>query len=216
MADAASVFDSHAVLTFTVERILNLDDPEGTSGLSILASFEQAAPPDSVSSTAGDGAVIADNPSITPSPLAGNQFTHTFRVSGSTSIGDVASSHLGWYNLSFNNASGDRYAVEGRLAYQLSATVSGSDADSELFLDYMNLDHSFTGSAYLAVSVFDLPDGRKSDSSVFAFTLGPSASESLRADVRINGNLHAVPVPAAVWLLASSTAGLAVIGRRKS
>jgi len=213
-AATASTFDSSAALTFTINSIGNQSNPGSTGGLQVSHSFEQGDP--QVVAT-GDGTVTANNTPIGPAPLPGSSFSHTFAVSGSVSpIGDLSSSHLGLYGLSFLNTSGDTFHVEVTLSYQLNASVSGEYADSDVYLDYMTEDFSPLGSDLALASVFAQATVRNAgDSGALAFVIGPEGSGGLLADVRINGNLQAVPVPAAFWSLASSAAGLAVFGRRK-
>jgi hypothetical protein len=212
---AASTFSSYGTVTYTVNSITNLSNPGDLSGLEILGYFEQASAPDSYVATTGDGAVTADNPTVGPISV-GSSFSRTFALSGGVSDGTVSSSHLGWFSLDFNNLGNDSYSIELALDYELSATASGQSADTDIFLDYFNSDSSFSGFAFVNASVFGLDNATISDSSgPLVFTLGPNASEGLYADVRINGNLQAspVPLPAALW---SFLAGLLTFsGMRK-
>lgn len=198
---AASAFSSYATITYTINSITNLSNPGDLSGLEILGYFEQPGAPDSYVSTTGNGTVTADNPAIGPVSV-GNSFTRTFAINGNVSDGTVDSSHLGWFGLEFNNTGGDSYSVELVLDYELSASVSGQYGRTEIFLDYFNTDYSVSGADFVSASIFGMPNATKSETSgSFVFNLGPNASEGLYADVRINGNLEAspVPLPGAVW-----------------
>ena len=213
-AQASSAFTSNATLTYTINIITNNTTPGNLTALGIQGSFEQAGAPDSYILTTGDGAVTANNPPLT----AGDSFSKTFAVDGNVSNGTVASHHLGWFDLGFNNTGSDSYSIGVTLDYQLNAVASGEFADSDVTVDFFNSDNSFSGQNAVNASVFALANASQSGSSgLFSFTLGPNASEGLSADVTINGNLQAspVPVPGAVWLFGSAMAGMGLIGRRK-
>ena len=218
-AQAASAFSSHATLTYTLNSITNLnpDHPNDQSGLQIVGSFEQAAPPGSYISTTGDGIVSANNPSVSTPVSVVSGFTHRFEVSGGVNSGTADTSQSGKFGLDFTNISGsntgsaDTYSVEVTLSYQLQAETSGQYANSNVYLDYFNGDGSFSGSDFINASTFSLVNATQLGSSgVYSFLIGPGASQSLLADVGITGSLQAspVPLPMAFWLFLSSVSGL--------
>lgn len=216
-AQAASAFNGGATLTYTIDSIVNLDNPGAVAGLSVLGSFQQTVSDPYYVSTSGDGAVGADNPAVGPVGVVGS-FSKTFSVGGSVADGAAHSSHLGQFALAFDNAGADSYAVQVTLGYQLEASAGGEYADSSVALDYFNADFSFSGNDRVDASVFDVPSPpARSSSVVYAFTLPAGASQALAAEVVISGNAEAspVPVPAAVWLFASGVAGLFGAARRR-
>jgi hypothetical protein len=210
---AASAFSSYATITYTINSITNLSNPGDLSGLEILGSFEQPGAPDSYVSTTGDGAVTANNPTV-GSISVGTSFSRTFAVSGNASDGTVASHHLGWFSLEFNNLSSDSYSIEVTLDFDLSTTASGQFADTSIFLDYYrsddyaNLPPGWTNvSPYLgfafatASAVGQNHQATSFQSDPVLFVLGPNGLGGLYVDVSIDGYLQAspVPLPAAVW-----------------
>lgn len=214
---AASAFSSDATLTYTIQSITNLSNPGDVSGLEILGYFEQADA-SSYAATTGNGVITADNPTIGPVAV-GTSFSRTFAVSGNASDGTATSSHLGLFRLDFNNLGSDSYAIELALDFELNASAGGQTADTDIFLDFYRTDSSdgsSTGFAFINASVFGPQNATMADSSEpLLFNLGPNASAGLHADVWINGNLQAspVPLPAAVWLFATGL--LAFSGVRK-
>jgi hypothetical protein len=120
-----------------------------------------------------------------------------------SAVGDVDTSYLGQFAVSFSNAGADHYAVGVTLNYQLNANVAGEDADSTLLFDYYNIGDTFVDSDYLNANLLSLATAAKSGSAgLYSFNLAANASQTLSGDVVINGNLHGttVPLPAAVWL----------------
>ncbi|WP_133716219.1 VPLPA-CTERM sorting domain-containing protein [Methylocaldum gracile] len=227
---AASAFSSDATLTYAITNITNLSNPGDLSGLQILGYFEQAGAPDSYVATTGDGAIAADNPTVGPVSVE-TSFSRTFAVGGNVTDGTVASSHLGWFRLDFNNLGSDSYAIELALDFELTATASGQSADTDIFLDYFRTSSSdsflpgFTnvspslGFGFVNASVFGLDNAATSGSSgPLLFSLGPNASEGLHADVWINGNLQAspVPLPAAVWFFITGLLTFSSMRKRKA
>lgn len=217
---AASTFSGYGTVTYTVNSIANLSNPGDLSGLEILGYFEQAGAPDFYVETTGDGAVTAANPTVGPISVGvGSSFSRTFASSGSVSDGTVSSSHLGWFSLDFNNLGSDSYSVELVLDYHLNASAEGQYADTDVFLDYFNSNESFSGADFVNASTFGLNNATKSSSTgPFIFTLGPNASDGLYANVRINGNLEAspVPLPAAVWSFLAGLLTFSSMRKRKA
>lgn len=214
---ASSSFASDAKLTYSINSITNLNNPNSLTGLDIQGGFEQAGAPYSFAITEGDGSVTANNSSVIPIGVSAS-LIQKFTASGNVNNGSVTSSHLGSSSLIFNNTGSDSYSIGVTLDYQLNASASGENADSDVFLDYFNSDNSFTGSDHINASAFDQTNATQSGTSgLFSFMLGPNAVGGLYTNVTIKGNLQAspVPLPGAVWLFGSVMAGMGVIGRRK-
>ncbi|HLF96253.1 MAG TPA: VPLPA-CTERM sorting domain-containing protein [Methylococcaceae bacterium] len=210
-AQAAAAFAGSAALTFTVNRIVNLDNPGDLTALTVTGSFEQASPPDYSVTLTGDGSVSDDNPVAGPVSVGSGVFNHTFAVSGSVGNGSVNSSHLGLFGLSFENTGSDGYAIGVTLDYLLDAAILGQYAAGAVDLDFYNEGFSFIGFDHASAN-----DQHTGSSGEFSFVLNPGEFEALYADVRITGNLEAsaVPLPAGLWLLLAGLSAVAVVGRR--
>lgn len=220
-AQASSAFSSYATITYTIDSIANLSNPNSLSGLGISGSFEAVGSPDSYIIASGDGAVTAYNPNVDPNniPLTvGSTFVQTFTASGTVSDGSVDTSQVGWFTLSLENTGTDNYTIGIKLDYQLHAEASGTDADSKLYLDYYTTDNPSLGSDFINASVFALANVTQTDTSgVVSFNLGSGITQAFNADVKITGNLQAttVPLPAAFWLFFSGISGLFAFDKRR-
>lgn len=222
-AAANATFNSSASLTYSIVSITNLSHANQLDGLTISASFTQAeiVPyetagfTDSFVKNSGDGSVIANNPDVSLSPLAGSLFAHEFAVSGHAGNGSVESHHFGTYSLGFENLTTDSYSIVVSLAYQLNPTASGQLADSHVSIDWYSSYSANWGSYFVAAGGDPVGDPGPVQ---FSFTLGANASETVNADVAINANLAAspVPLPAAVWTFLAGLLGVLGAKKRKT
>jgi hypothetical protein len=213
---AVTYCEGFATLTYTIDSIANITDPNSEVGPTVLGTFEQLGEPDSFVFTTGDGTVTALNPSAGPLALnVGDTFSYTFSTSGEVNNGTVDAMHAGRFALNLDNPGPDDFQVGVTLDYQLSATVGGQSAASTVGLDYFNHDgtHAGGGSAFAQIPLFPTYEV-SGTSGLLAFALSSGGSASLSADVTISGNLEAVPVPAAVWLFGSAICGFGLLKRR--
>lgn len=226
LAQASATFTSSALLTYTINSITNTNSahPTDLSGLEISAYFDQSKEPTNFYvNTTGDGAVVANNPSVSLDTIA-TIFSNTFSVSGSATDGSVDSLHTGLYGLMFNNIGIDSYDVNLSLGYQLNSESNGLYATNSVAVDYYTLTSNLSGFES-GVSSSIIYGGALSDSqalsavfSPIAFTVASLDTELVGANVAITGTIEAtaVPLPAATWLFLSGFMGLLGFNKRKA
>ena len=223
-AQASSEFSSSATIGFLIEGISNDTDVYElgviTSDLGISGSFGQDVPYDIIT---GDALINDLNPDEFGEipPLVGNSYEHTFSIFGSVNNGSAASYHLGFYGFTlFNQSDIDTYTFNLGFSYLLSASASGENSDTDVYIDYFSdEDLSFTGSDHLNhSSVFSAPVADVGNSGPFNITLAPGEAAFYLADVVIKGNLMAapVPLPATVWMFLSGLLGVFSVKKRRS
>lgn len=211
-AHAVSSFESSATLTYTINSIVNLDNPSGLSGLTVNGSFELE---DSQTYTeyTGNGTSSINHSDSYYGLVEGNVFSKTFSLSGSVGNGDVTSNYLVFFDLEFINASNDSFAIDVDFAYELSVNTVGEDVFAEMFLDY---GEELTNEYFFEdLSVFETGTDQLTGSHKFLFTLGAFEDQLILADVNQFGTASAVPLPAAIWLFVSALFGLVANGLRK-
>jgi len=222
-AQASSELASSAKITFTIDNISNLTQPGliNPVDLGIFGSFEQDG--SSYAYLNGDASINDNNPSELSqfSSLPELIFSHTFAINGSANDGSLESYHLGFYGLSlYNNGLTDTYTVDLGFSYLLSASAAGQNADTDVSIDYFSdEDLSFVGSDYVTHSnIFGFPVSTANNSGTFSITLAPGAAGFYLADVVINGNLTAapVPLPAAAWLFLAGLLGILGVKKRNN
>lgn len=211
-AHAVSSFDNSATLTYTINSIVNMDNPGDLSGLTINGFFELD---DSQTETeyTGNGTSSISHSDWYYGPAVGNVFSKTFSLSGSVGNGDVFSNYFFFFDLEFVNASNDSFAIDVDFAYTLSVNTVGENAANEIYLDYGEL---LTNDAFFRdISAFATGSDQVTESHTFSFTLGAFEEQLIWADVMQRGTVSAVPVPAAIWLFGSALFGLVANGLRK-
>lgn len=216
-AQASASFDSTATLTYTITSIANDTHPGDFGNLIINASFEQdTSASNSYQIINGVGTIDAANPAYSSllTPQVGASFSRTFNVSGNLTGGTLESHHLGLFGLNFENLGTDTYSIGVSLSYALSPSVAGPEADSDITLDWFNEDGSAFGYYYVYANQ---PSQGNAGPAVYNFTLGALAADALYADVAINGNLAAapVPLPAATWSFLAGLLGILGLRKRK-
>lgn len=222
-AQASSQFSSAAAINFTIDNISNQTNPGTISSndLAIFASFDQDKT--SYDSVNGDATIHNLHPSESRSiPLnPGANYSHTFSLIGSANAGSLESYHLGLYGLTlFNAGTTDTYQVDLSFGYSLSANAGGQSADTDVSIDYFSVeDPLFSGADYLYhSSTLAGPVPSVGKSGVFSITLAPGQAGAYLADVVINGNLTAapVPLPTAIWPFLTGLMGIVGFKKRKS
>lgn len=211
-AYAVSSFDSSATLSYTINSIVNLDNPGDLTGLTVNGGFELD---DSQTYTeyTGNGTSSISHSDWYYGPVEGNVFSKTFSLSGSAGNGDVTSNYLVFFDLEFINASNDSFAIDVDFAYTLSVDTVGENTFNEVFLDYGEL---LTNQYFFEdISAFATGGGQLTGSHNFSFTLGAFEEQLILADVNQFGTVSAVPVPAAFWLFGSALFGLVANNLRK-
>ncbi|WP_431065112.1 hypothetical protein [Methylotuvimicrobium sp.] len=211
-AHAVSSFESSATLTYTINSIVNLDNPGDLAGLTVNGSFELE---DSQTYTeyTGNGTSSISHSDWYYGPVDGNVFSKTFSLSGSVGNGDVTSNYLVFFDLEFINASNDSFAIDVDFAYDLSVKTVGEDVFAEMFLDY---GEELTNEYFSEdLSMFETGTDQLTGSHKFLFTLGAFEDQLILADVNQFGTASAVPLPAAIWLFGSALFGLVANGLRK-
>ncbi|TPQ29679.1 hypothetical protein [Methylomonas koyamae] len=219
-ATAATSFNSSAALSYSIESIVNLSNPGDLSGLEIVGYFQQidapANPGDEYSQVQinGVGSVIANNPELSTS----GDFNYTFAASGTLANGTLDAHHLGWYGLEFRNNGSDRYAINLRLDYLLSAAAGSATDSSSVAIDFFNGDGLWQGADRVDTAFNDLNVSRAGTSGLFGFELAAGQAEGLYADVRMDNHLEAspVPLPAAVWSFLAGVIGILGLKKRRS
>lgn len=223
-AQASSEFSSYATIGFSIEGISNVTDFNGigviTSDLGISGSFEQDV--SSYDNLTGDALINDLNPDEFGEipPLVGTSYEHTFSIFGNVNNGSAASYHLGLYGFTlFNQSDIDTYTFNLGFSYLLSASASGENSDTDVFIDYFSdEDLSFTGSDHLNhSSVFSGPVADVGNSGPFNITLAPGEAAFYLADVVIKANLMAtpVPLPATAWMFLSGLLGVFGVKKRR-
>ena len=223
VVQASTSFTSSALLTYTINSITNnnSEHPSDLSGLEISAYFAQSIETtDFYATTTGDGAVVANNPSVSLATIT-DTFSHDFSVSGNATNGSVDSLHTGLYGLIFNNIGTDSYAVNVSLGYQLASAVNGLLAINNIAVDYYTVTSSLSGFASIGsfTSVDALSDTQTLNNlfTPIAFTVAAGDIEHFAAKVAVTGNIEAsaVPLPAATWLFLTGMIALLGLGKRK-
>jgi len=215
-AQASSTIDGAAILKYTINNI-NVSSGSGNlTGLDIR-DWSEIFPRDSQSN-------IPDNLSITDV----NRFNKTFSFNSTLNDGSAVYFENALLGLNFLNSTTDTsYDIQVTLDYLLSADsvapieAASDQADTSVLLSYFNSDSSFSGADFTASYANIAAQLRAvqttGSSGVFSFHLVPGEAEVLFADVKITGNLVAspVPVPAAIWLFASTLLFLPGLNRIK-
>ena len=223
VVQASTSFTSSALLTYTINSITNnnSEHPSDLSDLEISAYFAQSIETtDFYATTTGDGAVVANNPSVSLATIT-DTFSHNFSVSGSATNGSVDSLHTGLYGLIFNNIGTDSYAVNVSLGYQLASAVNGLLAINNIAVDYYTVTSSLSGFASIGsfTSVDALSDTQTLNNlfTPIAFTVAAGDIEHFAAKVAVTGNIEAsaVPLPTATWLFLSGLMAVLGFGKRK-
>jgi hypothetical protein len=208
-------FFNSAAVSYTVNNSTN---PNELPGLTVTGSFQQLTDAgDFYAFTSGDGAYLANNPTIAAVPVEGNSFSNTFSVSGDTAVyGTVNTLETGVFSLNFTNAGADSYSLDVTLNYLLNAVANGLFANSYLLLDYWDTGNNINGSDSSGAGTYM---GHANDNesepgaAELVYTLAPGASDSFMVQVAIYSTLDAastapVPLPAACWLFAGGLLSL--------
>ncbi len=209
---AVSSFDSSATLTYTINSIVNLDNPGDLSGLTVNGVFELD---DSQTETeyTGNGTSSISHSDWYYGLVDGNVFSKTFSLSGFAGNGDATANYMTFFDLEFINNSNHSFAIDVDFAYTLSVNTVGEDVFSEIFLDYGDV---LTNQYFFKdLSVFATGGDQLTGLHKFLFTLGAFEEQLILADVRHSGTVSAVPVPAAIWMFGSALFGLVANGLRK-
>ena len=224
-AQASATFTSSALLTYTINSITNTNPahPTDLSALEISGIFDQGADSTNFySNTTGDGAVVANNPSVLTTVT--NSFSHEFTVGGSATNGTVDALYTGLYSLMFKNTGNDSYLVDVSLGYQLNSATNNLYATNSVAVDYYTLTSNLSGFDN-GVSSSTIDGGALSDSqtlnalfSPIVFTVASLDMELISAKVAITSTIEAtaVPLPAATWLFLSGFMGLLGFNKRKA
>jgi len=220
---ASSAFSSTAIITYTIDSIVNTTGvATDLGGLNITAGFELSTFDSYIDiPNASDGQATAINSSGDEyvDPVVGS-YSKAMTVSGSVNNGIVDASYLGLFNLNFENLSINEFDIQVTLGYQLVSNATGDDAESGIQLDFLN-DAVAEGaelnevgsfaSGYDGFSVYaSTADGSPeplNDFAVYSFTVGAEGFDGLYVDVGVTGYLQAaspVPVPAAFWMFATA------------
>lgn len=210
---AVSSFGSSSTLTYTINSIVNMDNPGDLSGLTINGIFELD---DSQTYTeyTGNGASSISHSGWYYGPVEGNVFSKTFSLSGSVGNGDVTSNYLVMYRLEFINDSNDRFEIDVDFDYALSVNTIGEEVFNEIYLDYWEEPLTYQDD-FEEISSFETGGDQLTGSHKFLFMLGAFEEQLILADVKHSGTVSAVPVPAAIWLFGSALFGLVANGLRK-
>ncbi|MEQ1529356.1 MAG: hypothetical protein ABL925_08570 [Methylococcales bacterium] len=200
---AAGSFNSFANINFTINNLNDL------TGLDISENFA-LDDTQTVNALSGDA---SSSYLFTPAVSANN-----FQVSGNADHGSAVVSYLAAHSIAFTNNTVNSYQISLTMAYQLSASAVGDNAESQILLDFYNALNTDTGqNQTYATSVAPQGTENVSGTHTFSFTLSPGQAETISADANITGNIAPVPLPGAVWLFSSAVlSGIGYSKRRKN
>lgn len=227
-AHAAATFNSYATVTYTINSITNLSNPNNPLELNILGTFgldpDQSQHYEIATNDGSATLSLVDQGPTALSPPAPISYSRTFGLNGSTNTGgDITASYRALFDLDFlNNSAADNYNIDFTLAYSLSAAAAGDAAITDANIEYGTFgDATFNGAAFsgadsVSTNWQELSPAQLSYSQNFNFDLAATGYARLSVSARIFGYADqpaAVPVPSAIWLFASGL--LAIPGIKK-
>ncbi len=224
-AQAAVTYDASAVGDFSINSILSSGSTQ--DGLLITAGIQNSA-----NATHSSAAASANVESILPSPgfvLESASYDPTavprFFVSpdayGSAEGGTADSSREGMVSIIFINTSSHRFEVNLGMHYLIGTSLDPSASDDSKahaslgveLSDFSNFgipDYQvpeFSWSADLSSDPLH-PEQSMEGDQAFIVSIDPYQSKLFSIDFDVEGQLRAVPLPAAFWLLGGSLVGL--------
>lgn len=221
-AHASSAYSSTATYEYTITATNTNLNSSSLAGLTIGGTIDDFG--DIYDPVLDYSPIFVSGSSTHSSSLAdfsafGTPFTQTFHAEDSISAGFASSEYLGTYIQTFLNTSLDQndiFDITINYSYNLSTSVTGQNADSDINIALSNYDFSLDLADLASASVSGGYNDPAANAGSFNFTLGAGEFDILFVDTAITGTLEAVapvPVPAAFWLF--GTAIMALPGIRK-
>jgi len=218
---ATSTYSSTATYNFTITAINTNANSDSLAGLTIGGTIDDFG--DIYDPILSYSPIFDSNSSVHSITASGSRssYTQTFHAEDSILLGSAESEYLGLYIQTFENTSldsNDIFDITIDYSYDLSTTVSGEHADTNINMFVSNYDYSHYLEDLASASVDGNYNEPINDTASFNFTLGTGEFDILFAETTITGALEAtgvapVPVPAAFWLF--GTAIMALPGIRK-
>lgn len=154
---------------------------------------------------------------VSPPVFGQNNSGGEFSLSGNVNIGELHSSYLADFELSFTNNSSQSHIFGLSLNYVLNAIAGGEFASSQVQISYGDSGYD-EASAYLFNNQQNVTQQSVSD--VYSYNLAQGDAATFSIHVAITGDLvgttaATVPLPAAAWTFLAGLIGLLGIAKKQ-